>query len=459
VSRRNIAAFSQVNYSLSPVVYDANDTLNGMLTDLFGNLLVSGNFTLMNYVDRPHLAAINVTSKKLLPFNPAPDNTVNALAVGGPTLFVGGAFKKINGTTKKFVASLNRKNGNLKTAWDAGADSTVFALSVKANTLYLGGLFTKIKGTNRLHAATVSTTGSATIKSWNPSTDGAVNAISTTKGIYIGGSFTKVKTDARKNLARVKTSGQTLGWKPNPNGAISSFAGTTTTIYIAGNSFTKISGKTRNALAGYTIANNGFITSFDAKLKYNNASPQVNALALNGNNLYIGAEALDEINGAARGSLAAVNVTNNNATAFNPQPDGAVLSLSIGSGYLLAGGAWNSLGTNVSPSYFAVFTLGSPLQQDQPPAAKAETDNLQTANVRSTIIYPNPARDMVTVDFNKNIARAKITLINAAGNTIWLKNDFNGRQLQFSVKKLAAGNYFILVQGESFQDKLKFIVE
>ncbi len=459
-NRKNLAAYSQTDYSLSSNLYDANDTLNGMFTDNSGNLITSGNFSLMNTVDRNHLAAINLTSKNILSFNPSPDSTVNALAISGSSLFVGGAFKNIKATSKKFIASLNRKNGNLNASWDAGCDSTVFALSVKGTTLYLGGLFTIVKGVSRLHAATVSTTGSASLKSsWNPSTDNVINAINTTQGIYIGGSFTKVKTLSRKNLARVKTNGDALGWAPNPNGEVSSFAGTTSTIYVGGNGFTKISGKTRNALAAYTISNNGFVSSFDAQLKYNNASPQVNALALSGNNLYIGATALDQINGASRGSLAAVNVTNNNATSFNPQPDGAVLSLSIGSGYLLAGGLWNSLGSNVSPSYFAVFNLNGQLQNQQPPVAKVEVENIQTSDVSKTVIFPNPARDMVTVDFNKTIANAKITLVNTAGNIIWLKNDFNGRQLKFEVKSLTAGNYFILVQSGSFQDKLKLIVE
>lgn len=138
-------------------------------------------------------------------------------------------------------------------------------------------------------------------------------------------------------MARVTSKGKTIGWNPKPNKTVESFASNSTTIFIGGNKFTKISGQLRNALAAYTISNNS-ITSFNPQLKYNNASPQVNALALNGNILYIGTTALDELNGAARGRLAAANITNSTADAFNPLPDSTVLTLSAGSNYLFAGG-------------------------------------------------------------------------------------------------------------------------
>ena len=62
IGRNNIAAYDQTNYSLSSLVYNANSNLNGMFTDASGNLIISGNFSLLNYVTRHYLAAISLSS-------------------------------------------------------------------------------------------------------------------------------------------------------------------------------------------------------------------------------------------------------------------------------------------------------------------------------------------------------------------------------------------------------------
>ncbi|MEO8711525.1 MAG: T9SS type A sorting domain-containing protein [Parafilimonas sp.] len=457
VGRNNIAAYDQTNYLLSSSVYEANNSLNGMFTDMAGNLIISGNFSLLNFVNRNYLAAISLNTKKALSWNPSPDNTVNALAINGTTLFVGGQFKNIGGNARKFLASVNAKNGNIN-SWNADCDSTVNAMAIRSNVLYVGGLFANVKGTARMHGAAIATTGTGALKPWNPATDDAINAINTTGNVYIGGDFTKVKTATRNYLARVNSNGKTIGWNPKPSKAIEAFAANSSTIFIGGNKFTKISGQLRNALAAYIISNNS-ITSFDAQLKYKNAAPQVNALALNGNTLYIGTTALDEINGAARGRLAAADITNSNAIGFNPLPDSTVLTLSAGSNYLLAGGLWNSLGSNVSPAYFAVFSLQAQIVKPQITVVNNNQQDHITASNYQMLVYPNPAKNIVTINFQKEITDAKISLVDIAGKTVWIKNNFIGSQLNISVKDLAGGTYFIVVESKGKSEKLKLIIQ
>ena len=457
ISRNNIAAYDQTNFLLSSSVYDANDSLNGMFTDVSGNLIISGNFSLLNYVSRNYLAAISLNTRKALSWNPSPDNTVNALALNGTALFVGGRFKNIGGIDRNFLASVNVNNGNIN-SWKADCDSTVNAMAIRSNILYAGGLFTKVKGTARKHGAAIATTGAGALKPWNPTTDDAINAINTTGNVYIGGEFTKVKSATRKYLARVNSKGKAIGWNPKPTKAVEAFASNGSTIFIGGNKFTKISGQLRNALAAYTISTNS-ITSFNPQLKYNNAAPQVNALALNGNILYIGTTALDEINGAARGRLAAADITNSNAVAFNPLPDSTVLTLSAGSNYLFAGGLWNSLGSNVSPAYFAVFTLDDQSVKPQIPVVNNNQQDHITVSNYQPLVYPNPAKNIVTVNFQKEITDAKISIVDVAGKMVSIKNNFSGRQLQFSVKNLTGGTYFIMIESKGKSEKSKLVIE
>ena len=125
---------------------------------------------------------------------------------------------------------------------------------------------------------------------------------------------------------------------------------------------------------------------------------------------------------------------------------------------MLAGGLWNSLNTNVSPSYFAVFALGSGKKESLPSAAD-DLKNIKTTVASTTIIYPNPARNSVTVSFKKDLMNARITLISFAGKTVWRKSGFSGSQLQFSVSNLTAGNYFVIVESEEVDEQLKLVVE
>jgi hypothetical protein len=457
INRNNIAAYDQTNYMLSSSVYDANDSLNGMFTDVSGNLIISGNFSLLNYVNRNYLAAISLNTRKALSWDPSPDNTINALALNGTALFVGGRFKNIHGIARNYLASVNINNGNIN-SWKADCDSAVNAMAIRSNILYAGGLFTKVKGTARKHGAAIAATGGGALKPWNPTTDDAVNAINAIGNVYIGGDFTSVKSATRKYLARVNSKGKAVGWNPKPTKAIEAFASNSNTIFIGGNKFTKISGQLRNALAAYTISNDS-ITSFNPQLKYNNAAPQVNALALNGNTLYIGTTALDELNGAARGRLAAADITNSNAVAFNPLPDSTVLTLSAGSNYLFAGGFWNSLGSNVSPAYFAVFTLDDQSVKPQIPLVNNIKQDHITASNYQSLVYPNPAKEIVTINFQKEITGAKISLVDVAGKMVWIKNNFIGRQLQFSVKDIAGGTYFIMIESKRESEKLKLIIQ
>jgi hypothetical protein len=457
VSRKNIAGYDQSNYTLSSLIYNANDTLNGMFTDAAGNLIISGNFSLLNYVNRNYLAAIGLNSTQALSFNPSPDDAVNALAVNGSSLFVGGKFKNIAGQQKDRVASININTGNANT-WFADCDSDVNAMAAQNNILYIGGLFTQVKGSARLHAAAISTTGSGALKSWLPNPDNSVNAIATSSDIYLGGEFNNIKTTTRNYLAKVSaSSGGALGWNPNPNNTILSFALNDTTIFVGGNQFTKISNKTRNALAAYTISNNA-LTSFNPNLQFNNNAPQINALALNGNTLYIGTTALDLLNGVSRGRLAAADITTSNAVDFNPLPDSTVLSLTVGDNYLFAGGLWNNLGNNVSPSYFAVFSLDA---QPKSLPKNLIADNTSTKNISAdndVTVYPNPAINTVTIDFKKETT-STISFMNADGKTLWIKNNFARKQLQFSVQNLANGTYFIIIKTGAKADKLKLVKE
>ena len=104
------------------------------------------------------------------PTRAAPLPEVNALAVSGSTVYVGGEFTTIGGQARNDLAALDASSG-LATAWDPNAGdpsySTVYALAVSGSTVYAGGNFTSIGGHYQPYLARFSSPTPPTVTSPN----------------------------------------------------------------------------------------------------------------------------------------------------------------------------------------------------------------------------------------------------------------------------------------------------
>jgi len=130
-------------------------------------LVIGGDFTSVGGQSRANLAAIDVGSASVLPWNPGTagpldGGAVYALQMNGGTVIAGGAFTTAGGQSRGRLAAIDLATGTA-TAWNPGADSTVWSLLVNGGTVYAGGDFSQIGGAarNRL-AALDATTGIAT---------------------------------------------------------------------------------------------------------------------------------------------------------------------------------------------------------------------------------------------------------------------------------------------------------
>ena len=72
--------------------------------------------------------------------------------MSGGTVYAGGDFTTIGGTTRNYLAAINVSDGSL-TSWDPNADNTVNTLAVSGSTLYAGGGFVAIGGQLRANLA------------------------------------------------------------------------------------------------------------------------------------------------------------------------------------------------------------------------------------------------------------------------------------------------------------------
>ncbi len=200
-----------------------------------------GEFTTATDLDgrqyaRSNLMAYSLTTGKLATFAPLVNGTVKALAVSkdATTLFVAGNFTAVGKAltsapaARGYFAAFDLKTKALKSMAPM-ANKTVNALAVTTTTVYLGGAFTKVNGVNRSRLAAVSaSTGKLTgwapvaagvVAAGQPETSPTVQALTATpdqKKIIAGGHFYYVNGITARGMAALDAkTGARKRWKVN----------------------------------------------------------------------------------------------------------------------------------------------------------------------------------------------------------------------------------------------------
>ncbi len=127
-----------------------NGSVNCVLPLPDGKLLVAGEFTKFNGVNRTRLVRITQSGKVDTEFNPASANgTIRALALApNGKLYIAGDFTSVSGEARVRVALLN-VDGSLDIGFDPGQgpDGTVYDLALQSDgQLLLAGSFAKVNG-------------------------------------------------------------------------------------------------------------------------------------------------------------------------------------------------------------------------------------------------------------------------------------------------------------------------
>lgn len=177
---------------------------NGIVTTtvISGNTIyLGGKFTAMlpsgstgtGAVTRNHAAAIDLTTGQLLSWNPNVNSTVNAIAVSGSTVYVGGTFTHVGAASRKNLAAVDATTGAVITGFRAPAlNAGVMAIAPSPSGLYLGGAFTTVGSTARAYAAELDPSTGAFMPGWTPVVDNDVRAIALTvdnNRVILGGNF------------------------------------------------------------------------------------------------------------------------------------------------------------------------------------------------------------------------------------------------------------------------------
>jgi Calx-beta domain-containing protein/beta-propeller uncharacterized protein DUF5122 len=262
--------------------------------------------------------------------------TVQAIVSDGTGgWYLGGTFSSVGGQVRTNLAHIE---ANLAVSpWAPSANNTVNAIAVSGGTVYVGGTFTSVGGQPRNFVAALSpTTGLAT--TWNPSANGNVTVLAANGAtVYAAGTFSAIGGTTRVSAAAIDaTTGLATSWNPGPNNFVRTLIISGSTVY-AGGDFTSIGGQVRNYIAALD-ATSGLATAWNP-----NANSTVYAMALSGTTLYEGG-AFTTVGGQPRNYIAALSATTGLATVWNPNSIAPVTALAVGGGTIYAGGLFRAIG-------------------------------------------------------------------------------------------------------------------
>src|SRR5439155_5127180 len=116
------------------------------------------------------LAHISADGTLDLSWIPTADREVDALAVSGSTVYIGGAFTTVDGSTRNRLAAVDTSTAALS-SWNpnvTGGDGVVYSLAVSGSNVYAGGSFTTVNGATARNGAAAFSTATATATGFNP---------------------------------------------------------------------------------------------------------------------------------------------------------------------------------------------------------------------------------------------------------------------------------------------------
>lgn len=187
-------------------------------------------------VVRNRAAAINLSTGAVTAFDPNLNGTVQAVAVDGSTVFLGGSFTQAGGKAAGRLVAVNATTGAV--IWRATLNAEIVSLVVGHGNVYAGGYFITANGASRSHLAAFSESTGALDAAWTPTTDLEVKAlVLTTDGskIVVGGDFDTINGSRAAHLGAVDpTTGATAQWSTHTPYQVIDMANDANGVYVAG---------------------------------------------------------------------------------------------------------------------------------------------------------------------------------------------------------------------------------
>lgn len=208
-ARNNAAAVTLASGTVTPFDPSTNGPVLALHSiSTASKVYLGGSFTQIGAgIPRNNLASVVAGTGAAQPFDPKPDGAVRALTRAGTDLLVGGDFNSIGQSVplvRRALAAVDTTSGNA-TPWDpqiSGGFPRVNALAIGGPDLAVGGDFLSAATAARANAAQLGLAAPATASPWNPSFDAPVRSTaSALPRLYVGGDFQFAAGRVQRGLA------------------------------------------------------------------------------------------------------------------------------------------------------------------------------------------------------------------------------------------------------------------
>jgi len=307
VSANRVARFNTQTNTWSSLGTGSSNGVSGTVTALavVGNeVVVGGNFTSAGGVSANRVARFNTATNTWSSLGTGSSNGVNgvvvsALAVVGNEVFVGGDFTSAGGVSANRVARFNTQTNtwsSLGTGSSNGVNNWVQALAVVGNEVYVGGWFTSAGGVSANHVARFNTQ----TNTWSTLGTGSQNGVNNWvqalavvgNEVVVGGWFTSAGGVSANYVARFNTATNT--WSSLGTGSQNGVSGNVNALAVVGNEvvvggdFTSAGGVSANYVARFNTQTNTWSTLGTGSS--NGVNNTVWALAVVGNEVVVGGD-------------------------------------------------------------------------------------------------------------------------------------------------------------------------
>lgn len=365
----------------------ANNGVGGTaacLAVMGSSLYVGGSFTTAGTISANRIAKWDGTKWSNLKNGEigngfgGPRASVNALAVMGTTLYVGGDFANVINTGSNYVVKWDGTSwSDLDGATNgSGVNGPVWSLLVAGNALYIGGQFTQAGGKAanyiaKWDGAAWSTLGSGVNTNFAMSTVGVYSLCMVGNTLYTAGSF-NLTGDTDANYIAKWNGSQWSSLGVGLNKVVTALAVSGNNVYVGGQ-FITIGGVVANHIARW----DGTSWSSVGTGTTNGVAGQVSCLLVAGTNLYVGGSFI-QAGGKAANYIARWDGSTWNslgtgtANGLDAYPNALAIignTLYAGGGFTQAGGSparyiakwdgttWSAVGGGVSGGGVAALTV------------------------------------------------------------------------------------------------------